>query len=95
MSMSSSRRAMATARHFRPDLLLLDIDMPHLDGTDIARLVRSDDEIHRTAILFLSSLVSTDEVVAGKRVEGHLCLPKPTCLISLVQTIEDTLTLAC
>ncbi len=90
-----SRRAVAMTRDFRPDLILLDIDMPGLDGTEVARLVRSDEEIGGTAILFLSGLVTSSETSAGKRVDGHRCLPKPTCFAKLVQTIEDTLALAC
>ncbi len=90
-----SRRAVEMTRDFRPDLILLDIDMPHLDGTEVARLVRGDEEIGGTAILFLSALVTPDETAAGKRVDGHRCLPKPTCFVELVQTIEDTLALAC
>lgn len=92
---NQSRRAVAMIRDFRPDLLLLDIDMPGLDGTEVARLVRDDEEIGDTAILFLSALVSSDETSAGKRVDGHRCLPKPTCFVEMVQTIEDTLALAC
>ncbi len=90
-----SCQAMQAARRFRPDLLLLDIDMPGVDGPEIARLVRADAVMNGTAIVFLSSLVTPYEVALGKRVEGHPCLSKPTSVCELVQTIEDTLALAC
>ena len=90
-----SSRAVETARAFRPDLLLLDISMPEIDGPEVARMVGSDDEIGDTAIVFLSSLVSAREAAAGMRVDGHRCLPKPTCVVELVRTIEDTIALAC
>ena len=88
---NDSRSALQAARDFRPDLLLLDIEMPGLDGADIARLVRSDKEIGHTAILFLSSLFSARDVAAGKRVDGHLCLPKPTSIDELVRTIDGVI----
>ena len=90
-----SRRAVEAARDFRPDLLLLDISMPGLDGPEVARLVGADEEIGGTPVVFLSGLVTSCEVAAGKRVDGHPCLPKPTCVVELVQTIENTLALAC
>ncbi len=86
-----SSSALDAARDFRPDLLLLDISMPELDGPDVARLVGADEEIGGTAIVFLSALISPSEAAAGKRVDGHRCLPKPTCVVELVQTIESTL----
>ena len=89
-----SPRALETARSFRPDLLLLDISMPYLDGPEIARLVSADEEISETPIIFLSALISEREAAAGKRVDGHRCLPKPTCVVDLVHTIEDTLAAA-
>ena len=90
-----SRRAMQVARAFRPDLLLLDIDMPGLDGPELARRVSCDKDLGDTPIIFLSSLVSPQEAATGKRVDGHPCLSKPTCVFELVQTIEDTMAVAC
>ena len=69
--------------------------MPGIDGPEIARLMRADVEMSGTAIVFLSALVSPREASSGKRVEGHPCLPKPTSVCELVQTIEDTLALPC
>ena len=83
-----------TIRDFRPDLMLLDIDMPELDGPEVARLVRSDAEIGGTAIVFLSALVSPKESTQGRRVDGYPCLSKPTSVCELVQTIEETIALA-
>ena len=40
----------------RPDLVLLDIMMPGLDGTSVAQLIRDDPELERTVIVFFSAL---------------------------------------
>lgn len=42
----------------RPDLVLLDIMMPGLDGTSIAQLIRDDPDLARTVIIFYSALPS-------------------------------------
>ena len=69
--------------------------MPGLDGPEVARLVRADEEIGGTAIIFLSSLVSA---ARGRRRQAHRRPPLPVQAdqrVELVETIEDTLALAC
>jgi DNA-binding response OmpR family regulator len=56
-----SSKALATARHFRPQIILLDVNMPGKDGGDVAAEIRSDIDLAGTAILFLTSLVSPEE----------------------------------
>ena len=85
--------AVEAIRRLKPDLLLLDIDMPGMDGADIARLIQSDEEIGRTAIVFVSSLVSQLEAERGKRVEGCRCVSKPTGVRELIGSIDQTLQL--
>lgn len=40
-TISDSRQAMETFRAFQPDLVLLDLNMPHLDGWDICRQIKA------------------------------------------------------
>ncbi len=49
---TDSRRALATARSFQPDLILLDVMMPHLDGGDVAAQIRSDPLLESVPIVF-------------------------------------------
>ncbi len=86
-----SERAVQTARVFRPELLLLDMDMPDLDGCEVAAKVRADASIQGTPIVFLTCLVSPREVAAGKRIQGYPCLSKPTGVDELVQVIEESI----
>lgn len=83
--------AVEAAYRFLPDLILLDVNMPGIDGSEIALQIRADEMLRHTAIVFLTSLVTSEEVTAGKRIEGHLCLPKPTCPRSMVHVIEMSL----
>ena len=56
-----SSKALSTARRFRPQIILLDVNMPGKDGGDVAAEIRSDIDLAGTAILFLTSLVSPEE----------------------------------
>ena len=60
-----------------PDLLILDIIMPHMDGLEVCRLLRSDAMFNRMPILFLSAKTKTDEVVEGLDVGGDDYIAKP------------------
>jgi len=56
-----SRRALAVARQFQPELMLLDVDMPHKDGGELAREIKSDPVLRDVPILFLTGLLSKSE----------------------------------
>ncbi|MFN2475371.1 MAG: two-component system response regulator [Chthoniobacterales bacterium] len=60
-----SRRALAVARQFQPEITLLDVDMPHKDGGDLAREMKADPILRAVPVLFLTGLLSKSE--AGER----------------------------
>jgi len=56
-----SRRALAVARQFLPELMLLDVDMPGKSGGDLAQEAASDPVLRKVPILFLTGLLSKSE----------------------------------
>jgi DNA-binding response OmpR family regulator len=56
-----SRRALAVARQFRPEIMLLDVDMPHKDGGEVAREMKTDPTLCNVPVLFLTGLLSKSE----------------------------------
>jgi len=60
----------------RPDLIVLDVHMPHLDGFSLCRLLREAPATRHTPILFLSSANSTFERLEGLTVGGVDYIPK-------------------
>jgi CheY-like chemotaxis protein len=61
--------ALLLARNEHPDLIILDIAMPGLDGIDVALVLKNDQQTRKIPIIFLSCLVGR-EIRAGK----DLCL---------------------
>src|SRR4029077_16541188 len=67
---NDARRALETARSFRPDLILLDLIMPEADGTEIAAQIKADWTLHGMPIVFVTALITPEEARDGRRIEG-------------------------
>ena len=73
-----SRRALAVARQFRPEIMLLDVDMPEKSGGEVAQEAKSDPLLSGIPILFLTGLVSKSEAGNGEIESGGMSfLAKP------------------
>jgi two-component system, OmpR family, response regulator len=85
------RRALESARSFKPDLALVDLIMPHEDGPEVAAQFEADWALHGVPIVFLTSLITAEEAKDGRRVYGHRILPKPTSSSQLLELVEQNL----
>lgn len=82
--------ALFTARQFRPDLILLDIVMPKMDGGDVARQISQDPILKDAKIIFLTAIISQKEKHAGG-IGGIPFMAKPVSLAALTEMIDETL----
>jgi len=80
--------AMATARQFKPDLILLDVVMPDIDGGEIASGIMADENLKDTPIVFLTAAVAKDEEGV---ISGHPFLAKPVDTEEVIKRIEKSL----
>jgi len=83
--------AVETARSFRPDLILLDLVMPQLDGAEVAAQVESDWALLGVPIVFVTGLVTRDEARNGQRIDGHRVVSKPVSSFDLLGAVEESL----
>jgi two-component system OmpR family response regulator len=90
-SVVDPRRALETARSFKPDLVLVDLIMAQEDGIEVAAQLEADWALHGVPIVFLTSLITAAEAKDGRRVYGHRILPKPTSSSDLFQLVEQNL----
>lgn len=83
------REAVPAAREFKPHLVLLDLMMPEVDGTEVASRMYEDPELKTVPIVFLTALVKKSEVgVEGSEIGGHPFLAKPIDPDMVVECIE-------
>lgn len=84
--------AAQAARAFRPDLIILDVIMPDMDGSEVANQLRDDPLTRSIPILFLTALVKDQEIESTSgTIGGHLFLAKPITTEQLVRTVEKIL----
>lgn len=89
---NASTKAVATARDFRPDVILLDQVMPDMDGGDVASALRDDPVLRAVPIIVVTALLSNKEAGPGGTVRGgQLMLAKPVKLADLIHCIEKQL----
>jgi two-component system OmpR family response regulator len=81
-SVASGRAALGAAESERPDLIILDVMLPDLDGFEVCRRLRT--ERVRTPVLFLTARDAVDDKVRGLTLGGDDYLVKPFSLEELV-----------
>ena len=87
---SDGAAALASARTNKPDLILLDVLMPHMSGWEVARAVRNDPAIKDTAIVVLTAIGHTvSEATSPLFADAHL--DKPFEFADLERTIAAAL----
>ncbi|MEI2583988.1 ATP-binding protein [Scytonema sp. PRP1] len=87
----NGREAVEMAKRQRPDLILMDVQMPEMDGLEATRLLRLDAQTARIPIIALTSFVmATDrEQVIASGVDDYI--PKPVSLKELIAAITKNL----
>lgn len=73
----NGEEALALARRRRPDLVILDIIMPRLDGLQVCQELRSDPSLAAVPILFLTAKSAVEDRLKGLDSGGDDYLPKP------------------
>lgn len=84
-------KAFSVIRSVRPDLLILDMNLPDTSGAEISAAIKEDPSLERMPIVFLTGNVSEDEVDAGLTISGHPAMAKPINMQKLLLCVEKSL----
>jgi CheY-like chemotaxis protein len=85
---NDAAKAHQSVHNFGPDLILLDIMMPQIDGVELASEIDADPQLQRTPIIFLTAL---GDPRAGLRIQRHPVLAKPINVPELIKRLEENL----
>lgn len=91
---SNSRQALHTACQFVPDIIVLDINMPGMDGGDVASALHADPRTRDIPLIFLTSLSTPEEAAARQNLQGctkEYLVAKPVNAAVLLGHLEKCL----
>jgi len=89
---NDAKSALAAAEEFQPELILLDVMMPGMDGGELAACFKASHKLKDVPIVFLTAAVTKGEVKAGDGlVGGHTFLAKPVVLTEVAACIRHHL----
>jgi two-component system, OmpR family, response regulator len=86
---SSAAEAIESAAEFLPELILLDVMMPGMDGMDTLRALREIPATASTPVIFLTARVQPADVAKYKLLDSLAVIRKPFEPTALVETIQD------
>jgi CheY-like chemotaxis protein len=76
----------------RPDLILLDLNLPRKDGREVLTEIKSDDNFKRIPVVILTTSQAEEDILKAYHLNANCYIPKPVDLerfLTVVKTIED------
>jgi two-component system cell cycle response regulator DivK len=85
------REAVERARDFAPDLIVMDIQMPHISGLELIEQLKADGELKRTPIMAVTAYAAKgdEERIRDAGAEGYVS--KPISVIRFVEAVRALL----
>ncbi len=91
LTAADGEEGLAAAREHTPDLILLDVMMPKLDGFEVCRRLRADAAFPFTPIIMVTAMADSKDVIAGLEAGGDEYLTKPVDHAALAARVRSML----
>ena len=88
---TDSRDALEAARAFRPDLVITDIQLPHVSGIELMELLRADEQLKNVPIMAVTaySAQGDDERIRAAGAQAYVS--KPISVMRFAETVDELL----
>lgn len=83
-----AREALDRARAIRPNLIIMDIQMPHISGLDLIEAMRAEDSLTTTPIMAVTAYAGKGDEARVKAAGADAFVSKPITLARFMQSIE-------
>ena len=90
-AVTDSRNALDAARAFEPDLVITDIQLPHVSGLDLIRMIRNDDNLGAVPIMAVTaySAQGVEERIRAAGAQAYVS--KPISVVRFAETVDELL----
>ena len=90
-AVTDSRNALDKARSFRPDLVITDIQLPHVSGLDLIRLIRKDEDLSSVPIMAVTAYSAQGDEDRIRTAGAQAYVSKPISVVKFAQTVDQLL----
>ncbi|TAN40714.1 MAG: response regulator [Nitrospirae bacterium] len=91
LSVDDGQKAFDAVREFRPDLMILDIMMPKMDGYEVCQRIRADDQLRDVSIIMLTAKGREVEKEKGMALGADLYITKPFSTREVMLKVREIL----
>lgn len=85
---ADGRAALEALHTTKPDLVLLDIMLPEMDGFEVCRQIKSDESTRHIPVIMLTAKKSREDMVKGEEVGADWYITKPFKSAMVIETIQ-------
>ena len=90
-AVTDSRTALDVAREFEPDLVITDIQLPHLSGLDLIRLLKADKELAEVPIMAVTAYAGRGDEERVRAAGAQAYVSKLISVVKFAETVEELL----
>ena len=90
-AVTDSRLALDSARTFAPDLVITDIQLPHVSGLELIRLLRADEQLSAVPIMAVTAYAAAGDEERIRDAGAESYVSKPISVVKFVATVEELL----
>ncbi len=90
-AVTDSRNALDAAREFEPDLVITDIQLPHVSGLDLIRLIRKDEQLAAIPIMAVTAYSAHGDEERIRAAGAQAYVSKPISVVKFAQTVDELL----
>ena len=84
-------KALEMARDSKPDLILMDIQLPEVSGLDITRMIKAEDDLKHTPIIAVTAFAMKGDEDKIRECGCNGYISKPISIASFIETIKNHL----
>ena len=88
-ALNDPNSSVGVARTFMPDLVILDVMMPDLNGIQICRMLRADPKLKRVPVIFLTAKAEENDRIQGLEVGADDYISKPFSIKELILRVQS------
>ncbi|MCK5579815.1 MAG: response regulator [Candidatus Omnitrophica bacterium] len=83
--------ALKKVKEFKPELIILDIMMPKVDGLEVCRILKGSPETQDIKVMMVTALGRADDKQRGAEVKADLYMTKPFDSVELMDKVQELL----